>query len=193
MVSRRVWRGESMHIMHKLVDGMKGCCGWSSHRALQLSTSCPCGDSSSFTQKWVACTKEHRLWRPANHARHSLGAFCSMCPVLDVLFCSVLLKREQQRNMKTQLKPFCPILSQICLIIFNTLTTLSLPASMFLNVSLGRYWSSRTITQRAVLTVIKHLEKSIQHQAFSQHFVLFYLSPVCPVAEQSMDPISNLI
>lgn len=180
MISRRVRRGESKHIVHKLVDGTKGCCGWSSRRALQLSTSCPCGDSSSFTQKWVACTKEHRPWRPANHARHYLGVFCGMCPVLDVLFCSVSLKREQPRDTKTQLKPFRPVLSQICRIIFHTLTTLSLPASVFLNVSLGGYWNSRTTTQRAVLTVIKPLEKSIQYQAFSQHFVLFYLGPLCP-------------
>lgn len=72
------WR-RSAGITHQLIDGVKGCGGSRSRRPLQQTTSCPCGDSLSFTQKWVAFIRKHRPGHHANHARHSLGASCSMC------------------------------------------------------------------------------------------------------------------
>lgn len=60
-----------MNVMCKLVDGIRGCCGRGSHGALQLATSCPCGDSFSSTAKGLAGAREHRPQHCANHVRHS--------------------------------------------------------------------------------------------------------------------------
>lgn len=60
----------------------KGCCGLSFHRAVQLATSCPCGDGFSFTHTADRGRGTAPAARPARHCSHTP---CSMHLVVDVL------------------------------------------------------------------------------------------------------------
>lgn len=63
-----------MNVMCKHVDGMKGCCGRGSHGALQLATSCPCGDSFSFHAEMTGMHAGAQALA-SRHARHSPWGF----------------------------------------------------------------------------------------------------------------------
>lgn len=83
-------------VKKKLAGGVKGCCGQSSRSSAALKAAVHVATAPASHRNERHATKKQRPWRPAKHARHSLGAFCSMRSVLDVLFYSFLPKRGQQ-------------------------------------------------------------------------------------------------
>lgn len=90
---------ESTHMARKkkqLAGGVKGCCGQSSRSSADLKAAVHVATAPASHRNERHATKKQRPWRPAKHARHSLGAFCSMRSVLGVLFYSFLPKRGQQ-------------------------------------------------------------------------------------------------
>lgn len=50
---------------------------------VQLTTSCPCGESFSYSQKCVACTWQHSPRHCANHARYSFFTSCSLLDFIN--------------------------------------------------------------------------------------------------------------